>query len=100
MTVLFTGGVSMGEKDLVAAALDRAGFRKIFHKVSVKPGKPVLFGKAGETLVFGLPGNPVSSAVTYELIVRPALLKLAGRSPLHRRGSPHREGRRNRHRRR
>jgi molybdopterin molybdotransferase len=82
--VVFTGGVSMGEKDLVAGALRRAGFVEVFHKVAVKPGKPVLFGKAGNTLVFGLPGNPVSSAVTYELIVRPALMKLAGRRPLRR----------------
>lgn len=82
--VVFTGGVSMGEKDLVAGALRGTGFSQVFHKVSVKPGKPVLFGKAEGTLVFGLPGNPVSSAVTYELIVRPALMKLAGRTPLQR----------------
>jgi molybdopterin molybdotransferase len=82
--VILTGGVSMGEKDLVAGALREEGLEVVFHKVSVKPGKPVLFGKAKGTLVFGLPGNPVSSAVTYELIVRPALMKLAGRRPLHR----------------
>ncbi len=82
--VVFTGGVSMGEKDLVAEAIRGAGFAEVFHQISVKPGKPVLFGKAKGTLVFGLPGNPVSSAVTYELIVRPALMKLSGRTPLHR----------------
>ncbi len=82
--VIFTGGVSMGEKDLVAGALAAEGFSQIFHKISLKPGKPVLFGKSGGTLVFGLPGNPVSAAVTYELIVRPALMKMAGRRPIHR----------------
>lgn len=82
--VILTGGVSMGEKDLVAGALAAGGFKRVFHKILMKPGKPVLFGKAKGTLVFGLPGNPVSSAVTYELIVRPALMKMAGRRPLHR----------------
>lgn len=73
-----TGGVSMGKYDLVGEALGRVGVEKIFHKVAVKPGKPVWFGRAGERLVFGLPGNPVSCWVGLELFVRPALAKLSG----------------------
>jgi molybdopterin molybdotransferase len=73
-----SGGVSMGEHDLVRRALAELGSREIFWRVAVKPGKPVSFGVAGETLVFGLPGNPVSSLVGFELFVRPALLHLQG----------------------
>ena len=54
------------------------GVEEVFWRVSVKPGKPVAFGVRGETLVFGLPGNPVSSLVSFELFVRPALLALQG----------------------
>lgn len=73
-----TGGVSMGEYDLVGAALAAAGVELVFHKVSIKPGKPVWFGMRGEKPVFGLPGNPVSCLVTHEVFVRPALAKLGG----------------------
>jgi len=73
-----TGGVSMGKYDLMGEALERIGVEKVFHKVSIKPGKPVWFGRKGEKLVFGLPGNPVSCWVGLEVFVRPALAKLCG----------------------
>jgi molybdopterin molybdotransferase len=73
-----SGGVSMGEHDLVRRALAELGAREVFWRVAVKPGKPVSFGVAGTTLVFGLPGNPVSSLVAFELFVRPALRLLQG----------------------
>ena len=73
-----TGGVSMGKYDLVGEALEAVGVQKVFHKVAIKPGKPVWFGTAGEKLVFGLPGNPVSCWVGHEVFVRPALAKLSG----------------------
>lgn len=81
--VVLSGGVSAGDLDLVPAVLARCGVRQIFHKVRVKPGKPVWFGSldrhdATQSLVFGLPGNPASSFVCFELFVRPALRALAG----------------------
>jgi molybdopterin molybdotransferase len=82
--VVLTGGVSMGEKDLVGEALSLVGSRQVFHKICLKPGKPVLFGVAGGSIVFGLPGNPVSVAVTYELLVRPAVRSMLGLAPVHR----------------
>ncbi len=81
--VIVSGGVSAGVLDLVPAALASLGVRQVFHKVNLKPGKPLWFGvlphQAGEKLVFGLPGNPVSSLVCFELFVRPAIGRLAGR---------------------
>src|SRR5262249_30422653 len=71
-----TGGVSMGEHDLVRPALAELGVREVFWRVAVRPGKPVSFGVRDDVLVFGLPGNPVSSLVGFELFVRPALLAL------------------------
>lgn len=76
--LLITGGVSAGKVDLVPGVLTELGVETLFHKVSLKPGKPLLFGTNGETLVFGLPGNPVSSYIGFELFVRPALRKLMG----------------------
>jgi molybdopterin molybdotransferase len=76
--VLTSGGVSVGPHDLVRAALAELGAREVFWRVAVKPGKPVAFATRGATLVFGLPGNPVSSLVAFELFVRPALLALQG----------------------
>jgi molybdopterin molybdotransferase len=73
-----TGGVSVGEHDLVRGILAGLGVEEIFWGVSVRPGKPIAFGAIGQTLVFGLPGNPVSSLVGFELFVRPALLALQG----------------------
>lgn len=81
--LVLSGGVSAGVLDLVPELLAELGVRKVFHKVSVKPGKPLWFGVLdrgeSQTLVFGLPGNPVSSLVCFELFVRPALASLAGR---------------------
>jgi molybdopterin molybdotransferase len=73
-----SGGVSVGEHDLVREAERDLGVEEVFWRVAIKPGKPVLFGVRGETLVFGLPGNPVSSLVGSELFVKPALRALQG----------------------
>jgi molybdopterin molybdotransferase len=78
---LITGGVSAGKVDLVPGVLAEAGVQPIFHKVAMKPGKPIYFGIKGNTLIFGLPGNPVSTLVGFELFVKPALRKLIGRAP-------------------
>ncbi len=73
-----SGGVSVGPHDLVRRILADLGVEEDFWGVAVRPGKPLAFGTRGETLVFGLPGNPVSSLVAVELFVRPALLALQG----------------------
>jgi molybdopterin molybdotransferase len=73
-----SGGVSVGPHDLVRRIEAELGVEEVFWRVSVKPGKPVAFGVRGSTLVFGLPGNPVSSLVAFELFVRPAVLALQG----------------------
>jgi molybdopterin molybdotransferase len=73
-----SGGVSVGEHDLVRAVERELGVEEIFWRVSIKPGKPVSFGVRGDTLVFGLPGNPVSALVGCELFVVPALRALQG----------------------
>ena len=73
-----SGGVSVGPHDLVRSILGEVGVHEVFWGVSVKPGKPISFGVAGSRLVFGLPGNPVSVLVGFELFVRPALLALQG----------------------
>ncbi|HEX7580828.1 MAG TPA: gephyrin-like molybdotransferase Glp [Thermoanaerobaculia bacterium] len=77
-----TGGVSAGDFDLVAAALNSLGAEIVFHKVAIRPAKPVLFARLGATLVFGLPGNPVSAAVGFDFFVRAALRTMAGLPPL------------------
>jgi molybdopterin molybdotransferase len=79
--LLTTGGVSAGDYDYVGKALERAGAHVRFHKVSIRPAKPVLFATKGQTLVFGLPGNPVSAAVAFDFLVRPALRAGAGLLP-------------------
>ena len=71
-----TGGVSVGPHDLVRRIEMELGVEEVFWRVAVKPGKPIAFGVRDETLVFGLPGNPVSTLVGYELFVRPAVLAL------------------------
>ena len=71
-----SGGVSVGPHDLVRALLAQLGVEEVFWRVAVRPGRPVAFGVRGRTLVFGLPGNPVSSLVGCELFVRPAVLAL------------------------
>lgn len=76
--LLVSGGVSAGVFDLVEDALARFGVEVLFDRVAVKPGAPLVFGRRGESLVFGLPGNPVSAQVTFELFARPALLRMQG----------------------
>lgn len=76
--VILSGGVSMGKRDLVPEVLQELGVAAHVHQVAMKPGKPFFFGTRGETLVFGLPGNPVSSFCCFELFVRPAIRRLAG----------------------
>jgi molybdopterin molybdotransferase len=76
--LLTSGGVSVGEHDLVRGLLAELGVVEVFWRVAVKPGKPVAFSTRDATLVFGLPGNPVSSLVGFELFVRPALRALQG----------------------
>ena len=103
--LVLSGGVSAGVLDLVPRVLQELGVEEVFHKVNLKPGKPLWFGVAGSrfkvqgsksesadvelgtlnhepgSLVFGVPGNPVSSLVCFELFVRPAIARLAGRDP-------------------
>jgi molybdopterin molybdotransferase len=80
--VLITlAGASVGERDFTRDALTSLGVTIDFWKVAMKPGKPLALGRRGETLVFGLPGNPVSAMVTFELFVRPALRALQGLPP-------------------
>ena len=87
--ILTSGGVSMGDFDYVKAVLDRIG-RMRWMQVAIRPAKPFAFGVIGETPVFGLPGNPVSSMISYELLARPGLRRMAGRNEddLHRRPVP------------
>jgi molybdopterin molybdotransferase len=81
--LVISGGVSAGVLDLVPGVLSELSVQQVFHKVNLKPGKPLWFGvlkrAGGDTLVFGLPGNPVSSLVCFELFVRPAIGRLSGR---------------------
>jgi molybdopterin molybdotransferase len=76
--VITVGGVSVGEYDFVKEVLAELGCEQKFWKIAMRPGKPFVFGARGDKLVFGLPGNPVSAAVTFLLLVRPALLKMRG----------------------
>ena len=76
--LVITGGVSVGEHDLVQAALRTLGAKIDIWRVAIKPGKPFLFGQASGCAVFGLPGNPVSAFVTFLQFVRPAILKMMG----------------------
>jgi molybdopterin molybdotransferase len=77
--VVVSGGVSVGPHDHVKPALHELGVEERFWRVSLQPGKPTWFGTRGDTLVFGLPGNPVSAFVTFHLFVAPALAALQGR---------------------
>lgn len=78
--LVLTGGVSVGDYDLVKSGLEAAGVKPVFWRVRIKPGKPAFFGVRGRQLVFGLPGNPTSAMVTFHLFVRPALDRLLGRA--------------------
>ncbi len=76
--LIITGGVSVGQHDLVQSVIRSLGGSIEIWRVAVKPGKPFLFGRIGECAVFGLPGNPVSAFVTFLKFVRPAILKMMG----------------------
>lgn len=82
--LILTGGVSMGEYDLVVNVLRELGVNLFFEKVAMKPGKPIVFGKHYKTAVFALPGNPVATYVSFELFVRPAIRKMMGFTQLSR----------------
>jgi molybdopterin molybdotransferase len=78
--LIITGGVSVGEHDLVQATLRSLGAKIDIWRVAIKPGKPFLFGQIRKCAVFGLPGNPVSAFITFLQFVRPAVLKMMGAS--------------------
>ncbi len=75
-----TGGASVGDKDYMLAALQAIGAEIDFWRIAVRPGKPLMFGRLGKTLIFGLPGNPVSALVTATVFVRPAIASLTGQA--------------------
>ncbi|MCK7537782.1 MAG: molybdopterin-binding protein [Marinilabiliales bacterium] len=76
--VLITGGVSMGDFDFIPSVLEELGVKILFSRINIQPGKPTTFGIHEDALVFGLPGNPVSSFIQFELLVRPLLSKMMG----------------------
>ncbi len=78
--LITSAGVSTGDRDLVREILESAGVKRLFWKVAIKPGGPTAFGSNGNKPVFSLPGNPVSSLIGFEELVRPALLKMMGHS--------------------
>jgi molybdopterin molybdotransferase len=80
--LLISGGVSVGDSDFVKPALKELGVEEIFWRVKIKPGKPLYFGHLGDTKVFGLPGNPASTFVLFEELVRPFLRKCLGHQQL------------------
>jgi molybdopterin molybdotransferase len=82
--VVTSGGVSVGDYDFVKQVQDELGVERKFWGVATKPGKPLAFGVRNDTLVFGVPGNPVAAMVSFELYVRPALLALQGRADIYR----------------
>ncbi len=77
--IVLSGGVSVGDYDLVRDQLRKTGVKPVFWGVRIKPGKPVFFGLKGRRLIFGLPGNPTSAMVTFFLFVRPAVERMLGR---------------------
>jgi len=81
--IVTSGGVSVGDHDHVKPVVDELGSMD-FWSIAIRPGRPLAFGEIDGKLIFGLPGNPVSSLLGFELFVRPAILKMAGRKLLHR----------------
>jgi molybdopterin molybdotransferase len=79
--VVFTGGVSVGDRDYLRPVLERLRVREVFWRVRQKPGKPLYFGTRGRRLVFGLPGNPASAFTCFFLYVLPALWRISGVTP-------------------
>jgi len=84
ISLILSGGVSMGEYDLVGDVMKDLNTQIYFEKVALRPGKPVIFGKKDKTFIFALPGNPVASFVTFELFIYPAIRKMMGFTTLHR----------------
>lgn len=80
--LLVSGGVSMGDYDLVPAALKDCGVKKIFHKIRIKPGKPVFFGVKNDRLIFGVPGNPISTYLAFAILIKPVIEKMMGIKPV------------------
>jgi molybdopterin molybdotransferase len=76
--LVVSGGVSVGPHDHVKSAFETCGVDEVFWRVKIKPGKPLWFGRRGDTLVFGLPGNPLSTIVCFCVFIEPALRRLAG----------------------
>jgi len=76
--LLITGGVSMGDFDFVPVIMQKAGIEIVFKSIAIQPGRPTVFGKKNNKFVFGLPGNPVSSFVLFEILVKPFLLAMMG----------------------
>ncbi|WP_432821503.1 molybdopterin molybdotransferase MoeA [Trichloromonas sp.] len=76
--LITSAGVSAGDRDLVREVLEELGVQQLFWKIDIKPGRPTAFGMKGAVPVFSLPGNPVSSMITFEEFARPALLKMMG----------------------
>ncbi|MDA3937897.1 MAG: molybdopterin molybdotransferase MoeA [Spirochaetia bacterium] len=76
--VLLSGGVSKGDYDYVPEVLEGNGMSTLFHRVAIKPGRPLLFGRKDDIFIFGLPGNPVSTFVTFEVFVKTLIYHLAG----------------------
>jgi molybdopterin molybdotransferase len=76
--IMFTGGVSMGDYDLVPALLQKSGFTLVFEKIAIQPGRPTVFGISDTTIVLGLPGNPVSSFVVFEYYAKEILAGMMG----------------------
>ena len=80
--MIISGGISVGDFDLVHASLTKCGVQPIFHRVKQKPGKPIYFGKYGSKMVFGLPGNPSALLICYYQYILPALRKMMGQTEI------------------
>jgi molybdopterin molybdotransferase len=76
--VIVSGGVSAGDFDYVPSSAEKAGFRALFHGIAMKPGKPAFLGRRGECFLYGMPGNPLSAFVNFEVLIRPMLARLCG----------------------
>jgi molybdopterin molybdotransferase len=76
--VIVTGGVSMGDFDFIPSLMEKAGVKILFSRINIQPGKPTTFGIHPDALVFGLPGNPVSTFTQFELLVRPLICRMMG----------------------
>ena len=76
--VLLTGAVSVGDFDYVPAVMDKIGVKILFKSIAIQPGRPTIFGRRGNQFIFGLPGNPVSAFVVFEMLVKPFLRKMMG----------------------